>query len=739
VGAAEVWKSYQMSTGSRGPILKPETSMPVGDLSLSIVDAQPVRGTKLVLVHWTRIHWERQQQGARFTLIDSDGRAVWTLDLPNDYQPPDAAGSSLEAQARASRLMLTTAILDADTPREFELRQVRPSERVRFRVDADKAEGWTVQEIGRRSAPDPFAPAARAAAPAPEKPLRHLGSIKLGGRATLQNSPIRDVHDFGLDEAGRFGFVRRDGGCDLSFVSGTGVEDARSIRLGRPVQQDCSSPLVAWAGGDTWLVTLEYATAESGPAGWWIDRANGRSRPFALPHGVSSVRAIAGSPVGGVVLLAERSTADGLVIEMDTKLFRIDPFGNEDRDFAAAANGGDSELLSPDDLAVLASGEVVIVDVVRHAVAMFRSDGTFQRTIDLEKAWGREPRYTCGIAPDIDGGFIVEDFNGRTPFVRMRADGTVRADLLPRYGDGRRAGRIDRVQAGPGGVLWASDGEALLQLGDDGVVSGAVGAPANVDDLGEAAAVVLDGADRIYAVDRRTAAVHVFVSDGTLDHVCRPRTGDLEGSLTSPSLSATDDGRVFLGLDDGAFDHRGYLEYSSSGDRLTRRRWEERSRIWNPATGGFWAIRDNEVVAVDEGGRVAATVARRRDRRWLGWIAGIAVAPDGSLAVDASSRMFTSDRGSFVSLHAPNGAAIGLVERGSRASSGVLAYDGRHLAFWESGEVIVVDTAGHPIARFQPRPEGRETTDWPLFLAAQGRELWMFDDAHKTMHRYELP
>jgi hypothetical protein len=454
---------------------------------------------------------------------------------------------------------------------------------------------------------------------------------------------------------------------------------------------------------------------------------------------VSSVRAVAGSRNGGVVLLAESEKADGLVTAIYTLLLRIDSSGNEDRGFGAAASGSDSELLSPDDVAVLATGEVVVVDVVRHAVAVFRADGTFQRTIDLEKAWGREPSYPSGIAPDADGGFIVEDFDGRAPFVRMHIDGSVRTELFPRYGDGRRAGRLFRVQAGPDGTLWASDGEALLQLTDDGLVAGVVGASPSVDDLGQAAAVVLDGADHIYAVDRRTAAVHVFASDGKPDHVCRPRAGDIKGSLTSPSLTATHDGRVFLGLDDGVIERGRYLEFSAAGDRVARHRWEERSRTWNPAAGGFWAIRDNEVVAIGEKGQVTAEVARRRDRRWLGWISGIAVGPDGSLAVDASSNVFARDEVSSLNLYASNGTPVGLIELRPSTSGRAFAYDGRNVAFWDSGEVTVLDAGGEPVARFKPRPEGREPADWPLFLAAQGRELWMFDGAEKTMYRYDLP
>jgi hypothetical protein len=41
-------------------------------------------------------------------------------------------------------------------------------------------------------------------------------------------------------------------------------------------------------------------------------------------------------------------------------------------------------------------------------------------------------------------------------------------------------------------------------------------------------------------------------------------------------------------------------------------------------------------------------------------------------------------------------------------------------------------------ARFRPRLAG-EPRDWPLFIAAGGRELWMLDAPSRKMHRYEMP
>jgi hypothetical protein len=573
----------------------------------------------------------------------------------------------------------------------------------------------------------------------PERPLRYLGAIQLGGGPDNRTGAIRNVHQFDFDAQGRFGFVRDDGQCDLTLVIGSEKESSRETRLGRLDQQYCGWPLVAWTGGKTWLVTVQFAKAKNGSVGWWVDGESGTARPFSLPDG-TSVRAVAGRPTGGVVLLGEQETLRAWGSESRTVLLWINAQGLVDRAFSEAANNSDSELLSPDDVAVTTAGEVMVIDVIRHKVVVFDLMGSLRRTIDLEKAWGREPSYPSGIAPDIEGGFIVEDFQGGVPLVRMHGDGTVLSELQPGYDDGRPTGRLFRVQASPDGALWGSDGEALLRLSEDGIVEGAAGGPATMDVLGEVAALTLDVSDNIYAADRRTGAVHVFSREGELDHVCRPDPGDVTDALDSPSLTITDDGRVFLRAGDWPMDEGKFLEFSSKGERSATHSWADESRLWNSATGGFWATRGNDLVVVGEDGQIIQTVARRADRRWLEWVSGAVVAPDGSIAVAAgSSNLRAESKEPTLNLYSSDGSPIEMIRLTGEDSGRHFAYDGRTLAAWQSGEVRMWNLSGQPTGRFKPRPGGKEANDWPLFITAHGQELWMFEAATKTMHRFEMP
>ena len=94
---AESWRVYQLSTGKALATFRPKELMADPEPVRYVMDAKPVMGTPLTLLHWWRYHWEKERkQGARFTLIGQDGKAVWSLDLPTDYE----AGGDEDAEGR---------------------------------------------------------------------------------------------------------------------------------------------------------------------------------------------------------------------------------------------------------------------------------------------------------------------------------------------------------------------------------------------------------------------------------------------------------------------------------------------------------------------------------------------------------------------------------------------------------------------------------------------------------------
>src|SRR4051794_32349762 len=94
---AESWWVYGLSTGKALATFRPKELMADPEPARYVMDARPVMGTPLTLLHWWRYHWEKERKpGARFTLIGQDGKAVWSLDLPADYE----AGGDDDAEGR---------------------------------------------------------------------------------------------------------------------------------------------------------------------------------------------------------------------------------------------------------------------------------------------------------------------------------------------------------------------------------------------------------------------------------------------------------------------------------------------------------------------------------------------------------------------------------------------------------------------------------------------------------------
>ena len=122
----ESWWVYQLSTGQKldetGPREIAADPRPVRFL----MDAKPVNGTPLSLFHWWRYDSERAgKRSARFTVIDHDGKPVWSLDLPADYESGGDGNADERLMASVRR---TGGILGPGRGDGFELRFVKDAQ-----------------------------------------------------------------------------------------------------------------------------------------------------------------------------------------------------------------------------------------------------------------------------------------------------------------------------------------------------------------------------------------------------------------------------------------------------------------------------------------------------------------------------------------------------------------------------------------------------------------------------------
>jgi hypothetical protein len=144
----ETWWAYRISTGTSLAVVRPKEVMPDPKPARHIIDARPVAGTPLLLLHWRRAVPEPELTiGARFTLIELDGKPVWTLELPHDYEFSDYQA---EWEKPGNEIASHRAILRSDQPGRFDLRFVKEAQRVTFTVSRNERGIWNVSEVQRR-------------------------------------------------------------------------------------------------------------------------------------------------------------------------------------------------------------------------------------------------------------------------------------------------------------------------------------------------------------------------------------------------------------------------------------------------------------------------------------------------------------------------------------------------------------------------------------------------------------
>jgi hypothetical protein len=730
---AESWWPYQLSTGKAAATFRPKELMADARPVRYVMDAKPVKGTPLTLLHWWRYDWEKEHtRGARFTLIGQDGMPIWSMDLSADYE------SGVDEKA-AERLMASLhrsgGILATEQPGRFDLRFVKDSQRVSFVVSRAANGPWIVSEVARRAFVETTAPEPRPA-DRPLLTLRPAGRIVLNSPFSEREPEVRNVSEFVFDDKGRIAFLRSSGSKSLALLV---VDQEGKVLHCVPLDSARSENGAGWSGLtcvglNKYLLIRGDLKDSNKMEGALVDVATGKATP--IPGFTTTVLSeVAGFRDGGFVVkggLAEM-TSDNSLLAFDSRGKRL---------WSLPGNGDVNDpgsLFSPNDVTVTSDGMVAVVDVIRKAVQFFDRAGRYDRAVDLKKAWGREPVYPSGISADRDGGVVIHDFQGDPPIVRMAADGTVRAELKPRLKNGRTF-RLSDAQIAPDGVLWVSDGHALYRLTDSGTAHRVLGEAPDPRLLDQAATVTLDSKGQIYAAVARTGAVHVFEPDGKWVRVCVPDAGDVPGELSSPHLTVADSGDVYLGL--GMLGGNRFLHFSSEGKRIgiEASKLDEICEEWyaQPGTARRWVLGYEKVHLIEGTGAVVRTITRRADGLWLERPKTASAALDGSIAIMSGGKNLRAAGAIAVSLYSPHGEPIRtfILPPGEDWSYSRIAYDGKRVVIAGEKGTTLFDSSGKAVGRFIPSQD--EEASWTPFLAPDGRRLLLFDGT-KTFQCFELP
>jgi hypothetical protein len=703
----EFWWSYRTSTGKQLTTVCPYQQMAQGPPRKSIIpeksidQVELVSKTPLTLLNWSCYDIEKlEERGAQIMLVDLDARPVWTLRLEK--------GGEIAACPRGGHF----ALIDRST-----------NQRIEFSTRRDVSGQYVITEIDRKPAPRPVA--AEPSIAIPERPLRRLGLIELRTPARATPSPIQRVHDFAIDAHGRIAFVNQNAKTtSLELVDPSG-ETCGSLSLDAIKGGENSKLLFACVGGERFvLVNSTYKQGQHAAAAWWADFATGKTTAIT-GFDRSQVGYVAGFPDGRFVVGAW--VCDDGITAFDTQGKRTWSQRSDPQ-----ANGRELMDESPKALTVTTTGEVVAL--ANHSKCLYRFDqnGRHLGTLDLAKAWGREPNYPTGIEADKAGGFIISDFHGSPPVVRMNANGSVRAAFQPRHSDGRATGTD--VKAAPDGRLWTCDGHALLRLDDSGVVDRVLGDAPDPERLGRIAALDFDPTGRIYAADARTGSVHVFDPRGQFLRTCVPSPIDFDGHLGDQQLTASEDGHVYLGLGHLGNNRVGqYLHFAPDGTRrgVETLALDSISEDWylQPGTGNRWVVTYHKIFLVNRAGTILKTIERCPDRKWLEHPRRASVAPDGSLAVIA--------RGA-VNLYSAAGEPIRTIPTPPHLeiSYAQIAFNGKWVAFASNKVIALLDSSGQKWQQFSPA-ESVRNAGCRLFFTPDGHELLLFD-GETTIFRFEL-
>ena len=640
----ETWRVYRISTGGKPDNVNLRAASKVVEGEWHVIGAKPISGLPLVLTQGWRSD-ESENKDATFSILDFKGGKVWSVTLPGEYAIHDDVKSD---DRQRDGLRKSGAILETREPGEFEIRNAASDKIVRFKVARDpKAEtGWTAIEIARaKYVPPPEAKPKPKATPAlVPPPLRLIDGFVLDDSPTT--AAIRDITEFDIDGEGNFGFLRfAQLGGEYSFV----LSDQQGKVISEtalPMTKDTNAHC-AWLTGSRWLITASEAQNGRKTRAWWFD---GEQKLLAEIKGFEcpSVEAVRGSGDGGFVALAtfhqEFSSTDYLI--------RFDSLGKPLWRHQESGDDDPASLFSPEDIAVTSTKEIAVLANIRNTVQFYNLEGVYLRTTHLNKAWKREPNYPSGIARDAEGGIIVHDFNGKPPFVRMKADGSVRGEFVPTHADGRVLDARNGVRAAPDGKLWACDRESFAQLSDQGTAIRVIGSAPDDNKLTEITTVSVDPRGNTYAVDQRTGSVHVFGPDGKKIRVCKPEKDDFTGNLGRPHIAVAGDGGVMLEKQV----YRGkarYLCFGPNGERLGFKSLgvDNISEKWylQPGTSNMLVLGYEAVFLIDANGKLLKKIERQADRRWFENLSGAAFTDDGSFVIHSAADDGAANTFTFVS------------------------------------------------------------------------------------------
>lgn len=727
------WRAFRLSTGEALENIvpgRPSLSSPKD--SAYIWAAESVPGTPLTLAWWKYrefastvgpAHWS---EGAIFTLHDSTGRIVWSLDRQTSYTIPD----DREAQEQLIDLVWEHgAILDVAFPGRFSLWLAGDGQRVDYEVvPPHLGSGWTAErgEVENYTPPPKKAPI-----PPSELELRHLGTVELKPATPTVERPIHDVQGLGFADDGTVEFIRAEEEERVfSYVRLRGDGECAFETTFPPIAPEHEGQL-KWfdPGGRFWLAAL---------CAWGPGQATRLFRADTRTGELNEVEEFDGPFIGSFA-----ATGDGGFVAvvtyrtehtMSSSLARFDSTGAmqwrvdaEDRKSSA--------LPSHAGVAFTKDGRIAVVDTVGMKLQVFDSCGAHVRDVDLTSSWPWEARYPTSAWADRSGNVLVRD---EGMLRRTGLDGTFLGTVWPRHPGGKSpTSPGGRLAIAPDGKVWCSDGTAIYGLDRKGVVDRVLGTTPSAEELSKPCSAFIDRRGRVLIEDSRSGALHAFDQSGTSLFVCRPEPGELDRDSID-CLAVDHEGGIYVGSDR----HRSpfFLRFDPEGRRIGGLSLGADEVAFDPGRPVHWILADDSLLQQDQKGVRLAQVERRSDRRWLRYVSDFDVLLDGTLVLVDTPGLRVGDSESALAFYDLRGNAQRTIPLPESGIYFRMAASSRWIVVGCFGsDQLLVRVRDGATFRFDPCRGEENRNAWRYGFSPDEEELWGVETGALKLHRYALP
>gem|GEM_PF-1501262 len=733
-----VWWVYELSSGRVLDSITPEYPRLENGEAIGIrrdIYSEIVPDTPLVLVHWITLDFTKQPKtwGAVLALLDVTGHQVWSREFPGEY---DSLGEDWSWYWDLVKPGIEQATVG---PHRFEFQSYSLDSRLIFSLTADpqRESGWSVVEAVRAEDGPPTAAEADLGPAVDEVALEFLGEIPLETGGT-KPSPIGDIMDFAIDPEGNVGFVRHDteGRWRFVRVSPTG-EILSNFVLALPVEEGAGAPHAGCVSSDRWVL-VRSMTETNQSAAWWFEPDSGALDPIEGFRCGGQIESLVPTEDGGFLIHSKHYPEYTIQDELAC-------YSAEGKRLWSRLEKGFGQGLNIKAATWITGEGVAALTAVSNTIEFFDTAGAHLRSVKVADLLGAKPNYPAGLVADVNGGLILHDFNGVPPIYRIDREGEVAAKFQPRYQGGGTFRIIGDVKVAPDGTLWTSDRYSLLRLGNDGVVAQALGQQPDDDSLGSILAMAVHPDGQIYAVNTRTAAVHVFSEAGELLRLFKPLPTDFPTDPGLGSITVDGEGSVYYhtGSYSSQLSQDGYMGFLADGTRLGFKTLglDVVSQTWlfKPGSLERWVLGYQEIWLLDAQGGVAANIDRRPDNDWLHRVNDGAVAPDGSLAV-VSGPDGLGARGPFtLNIYEPNGKPGQSMPLASDYGLGPLAFDGETVVVSAGGALDLHRLADGSVQRFVPPSESETSEYWFPHFSPDGDELWLLSSRSTKILRFAMP